>query len=116
MKPLGLAIGVVLALIDSTVLPIVKKVHTGELDQSYMLIAMAIYGFAPLIFLMGLRYASLTVMNITWDLASDIMVTFIGLVVLREGIGVRSAFGLAFGIIAIILFLMDDSSDKKSTS
>lgn len=112
MRIIGLAIGVILALIDSTVLPIVKKIHTGELDQNYIIVAMFIYALAPLIFLMGLNYASLTVMNITWDLASDVFVTFIGLVILREGIGVRSAFGLIFAVISILLLLSDDNSDK----
>jgi drug/metabolite transporter (DMT)-like permease len=50
----------------------------------------------------------MTVMNILWDLSSDIIVTFIGIFILGEKIGFRKSIGIVLSFIAIYLFTFED--------
>ncbi len=108
MKVAGLLFGALLALVDVISLPIIKSIQTGEKNFNYIFITMVLYSLIPIFFYLGLNYSSMTTLNLTWDLWSDIMVTFIGLFILKEHIGTKSYIGLIFAFIAIILFLSDE--------
>jgi len=73
-----------------------------------MPIAALIYAIQPFIFLQSLKFESMTVMNILWNLTSDIIVTFVGIFILGEQIGFRKALGIVFSFIAIYLFTFED--------
>ena len=106
MIPLGFA--GLMAMIDALALSLLKKISTKALSFSFIPIAMLIYAIQPFIFLESLNFESMTVMNILWDLSSDIIVTFIGIVVLGEKIGFRKSIGIVFSFIAIYLFTFED--------
>jgi drug/metabolite transporter (DMT)-like permease len=105
MRIVGVGIGVLLASLDSFVLPLVKRIHDGTTSETYILVAMAVYALAPLIILWGMKYSSLTELNLTWDLLSDVLVTFIAIVLMREHVGLNTAFGIVFAFLAILLFV-----------
>ena len=65
----------------------------------------------PFIFLEALNFESMTVMNILWDLSSDIIVTFIGIFIIGEKIGFRKAVGIALSFVAIYLFTFEDGNN-----
>lgn len=104
--PLGFA--ALMAMIDAFALSLLKKISTKALSFSFMPIAALIYAIQPFIFLEALNFESMTVMNILWDLTSDIIVTFIGIFILGEEIGFRKAVGIVFSFIAIYLFTFED--------
>ena len=104
--PLGFA--TVMAIIDSLGLSLLKEISTKAVSFSFMPIAALIYAIQPFIFLQSLKFESMTVMNILWDLTSDILVTFVGIFILGEKIGFRKAVGIVFSFIAIYLFTFED--------
>jgi len=104
--PLGFA--GLMAIIDAFALTMLKKISTKALSFSFMPIAALIYAIQPFIFLESLNFESMTVMNILWDLTSDIIVTFVGIFILGEQIGFRKAVGIVLSFIAIYLFTFED--------
>jgi len=104
--PLGFA--GLMALIDAFSLTLLKKISTKAINFSFVPIAMLIYAVQPFIFLEALNFESMTVMNILWDLSSDIIVTFIGIFILGEKIGFRKSIGIVLSFIAIYLFTFED--------
>ena len=106
MIPLGFA--GLMALIDAFSLTLLKKISTKALSFSFIPVAMLIYAIQPFIFLEALNFESMTVMNILWDLSSDIIVTFIGIFILGEKIGFRKSIGIVLSFIAIYLFTFED--------
>jgi multidrug transporter EmrE-like cation transporter len=97
-----LAYGLGFGLLDATALPIVKGVSIGW-DPAWMLIPTLLYAASPFILLTALRKETLTIMNLVWDLSSDLMVTFIGLVVFAEKISAIKMLGICFSFIGLIL-------------
>ena len=104
--PLGFA--GLMALIDAFSLTLLKKISTKAISFSFIPIAMLVYSIQPFIFLEALNFESMTVMNILWDLSSDIIVTYIGIFILGEKIGFRKAIGIVLSFIAIYLFTFED--------
>lgn len=103
-----LAFASLMALIDTFVLSGLKKYSAG--DHSYGLaipIGMLIYSLQPLLFLQSLRYESMTVMNILWDIMSDLSVTLIGLIYFKERLTPLKMLGLSFAFVAIVLLSYD---------
>jgi len=98
-----------MAFIDVFSLGILKEVAIGKANWIFSLpISMFIYSLQPLIFLKSLKYESMTVMNLMWDITSDILVTFIGLFYFKEQISSIKKLGLIFAFISIFLLSYED--------
>jgi len=105
--PLGFASG--MALIDTMVLSWLKCYHIGTLTWRGILpFAMVLYSLQPLIFLHSLNYENMTIMNILWDVISDIFVTTMGLFYFKETLSTIKMVGLSFAFIAIVLLSYDE--------
>lgn len=103
-----IAFASLMAFIDTFVLSGLKKYSTG--DHTYGIavpIGMLVYSLQPLIFLHSLRYESMTVMNILWDIMSDLYVTLIGLFYFKERLSTLKMLGLSFAFVAITLLSYD---------
>jgi multidrug transporter EmrE-like cation transporter len=100
LRTLGYGIG--FGALDATALPIVKAVSNGA-NPLWMAIPALLYGASPFLLLSALRYETLTVMNLIWDLTSDVVITFIGLIVFGETISPAKGLGVAFSFIALTL-------------
>ncbi len=97
-----------MAFIDTFVLSGLKKYSTGEHTYGIAVpIGMLAYSLQPLLFLQSLRYESMTVMNILWDIMSDLSVTFIGLFYFKERLTTLKMLGLSFAFVAIVLLSYD---------
>ena len=94
----GLAFGT----LDSIALPIVKGVRDGW-NPLYMIVPALLYGASPFLFLKALEKETLTIMNLVWDLTSDLVVTFIGLVVFAERLPPLKAIGVLFSFVGLFL-------------
>jgi multidrug transporter EmrE-like cation transporter len=100
---LALGYGALMAGIDVVSLGMVKEVSAGTLKVWMMVFSTLIYALQPWIFLSAMSRSSLTIMNLMWDLTSDVMVTIVGLVYFKEKIGRIKMLGLVLAFIALFL-------------
>lgn len=112
--------GVLMALNDVLTFSIVKYISLGTLKSFFWkLLPMYLYSLQPFILLRAMRYESLTVMNLMWNLLSDILVTALGLFFFREQIGSTKLIGVLMAVVALALMRGEDffslSSSRNST-
>jgi len=74
-----LVYGLCMALIDVFSLSVLKGIHLGLMSKTLRFLAVIVYGMQPLIFLASLNFETLTVMNLLWDVMSDVLVSIVGL-------------------------------------
>lgn len=101
MKWSILIYGTFLALIDVIMMPITKGVATKGWPIALMIFPTLLYAADPWIFLQSLKIESMTVMNLVWDLISDILVTFTGLVILGEKVSMMKGIGIALSLVSL---------------
>lgn len=103
-----IAMASLMAFIDTIVLSGIKKYTTGDTNYGISVpMGMLVYSLQPLIFLQSLKYESMTVMNMMWDVMSDIYVTIIGIFYFKEKISYLKRIGLSFAFIAVFLLSYD---------
>lgn len=106
--PLGF--GSAMATIDAFMLSFMKYMSKEKLHLGWLVLPMIIYACQPILFFMSLQYETLTVMNLLWDVISDVIVTFIGLVIFRETIGPYKKAGVILSFLSIILMSLNDGT------
>ena len=100
----GLGWGGLMALIDSIMLSLLKAFSIGWIQsRSVILISMLIYSIQQLIFLESLKGNGLTIMNLLWDVMSDVIVTCIGLFYFSEKLTNSKKVGVLLSVISVIL-------------
>ena len=100
----ALLYGTAMALIDTGMLGLVKEISTdGAKSLAFMIIPSIVYAIQPWIFLSALKYESLIVMNLMWDLLSDVLVTLLGLFYFGEKISSIRLLGLFLGMVSLSL-------------
>ncbi len=103
-----LAFASLMAFIDTIVLSLFKAYSLDQIKwRAVIPIGMVLYSLHPYIFLQSLKYESMTVMNLLFDVISDITVTIVGLFYFKEGITKIKAVGLVFAFIGITLLSWD---------
>lgn len=108
----GLSFGGSMALIDAFILSSLKAYNLGWIQwRGILIISMLIYSFQPLLFLESLKYNTLTVMNLLWDVMSDVLVTSIGLFYFSEKLTPLKRAGVLSSIVSIILLSINDSTE-----
>jgi multidrug transporter EmrE-like cation transporter len=105
-----LLFGLIFATIDAISLPTIKSVHLGSLSWGWMVVPFVLYAASPFLFLHGLKSESLTILNLVWDLSSDVIITLIGLFFFMEQISYTKMIGVCLSFIS--LFLMTYESPK----
>ena len=94
--------GLFMATIDVFMLGIIKMVSTGAIKNMYwMAIPTLVYASQPWIFLQSLRFETMIIMNLLWDLISDILVTGSGLLYFKEKISSTKMIGVGLSILGI---------------
>lgn len=93
-----------MASIDAVVMPLLKAKKLGMLTGNWMFpVAALVYGSQPFIFYKSLSTNSMTVMNILWDVTSDVLVTVIGIYVFGEVLTSLQWLGLVLALLGITL-------------
>ena len=109
INTIPLVFGFVMAFIDVFMLGLIKSISLDVPRYIRWMIAPTIvYAIQPWIFLNSLKFESLTVMNLLWDLASDILVTMVGLLYFKEQIGPLKLLGVALSLVAMFLMTAAD--------
>ena len=110
-----LAFGLFFGVADVIALSITKSVSLG-LNSLWMLVPVAVYAINPLIFLKALNKESLTIMNLVWDLTSDLLITFIGLFVFAETISPMKLLGVLLGLVGLFLMTYESPAMNEFLS
>jgi multidrug transporter EmrE-like cation transporter len=95
--------GLMFGILDAVSLPIIKGVNTGLFSYKWMFIPVILYAASPFLFLQGLKGESLIILNLVWDLTSDVIVTIIGLYFFSESISSTKMLGVCLSFIALFL-------------
>lgn len=106
---LPIIFGTVMAILDLVMMGSVKMIHNGTLSVGIGIpISVGIYALEPLLFLKAMNYEGMAVMNLIWNLMSDVLVTLQALLVFGETIkGIRwVAVGMA--IVSLSIFAYTD--------
>ena len=112
--PIAFATG--MAGVDTFAFSILKKISLKELGAIFIPISMAIYSLQPVIFLQALKFENMTIVNLLWNMMSNILVTFTGLVLLQEKVGLMKGIGIALSLVAIYLLTYEDGESELATA
>jgi len=94
--------GLFMATIDLFMLGILKMISTGAITSMlWMAVPTVVYAIQPWIFLQSLRFESMIVMNLLWDLISDVLVTANGVLYFKESLSRTKLFGVLFSFLGI---------------
>jgi multidrug transporter EmrE-like cation transporter len=108
----ALGFGGSMAVIDGFILSSLKAYNLGWVQwRGIVVIAMLIYSFQPLLFLESLNHNSLTIMNLLWDVMSDVLVTTIGLFYFKEKLSNIKKTGVFLSLISVILLTWKDGDE-----
>jgi multidrug transporter EmrE-like cation transporter len=99
---LSLLYALVMASIDTGMLGLVKDIHNNG-SLFLMVVPTVVYALQPWIFLSAMKFESLTVMNLLWDLVSNVLVTLIGIFYFKELLSPLQMCGLVLGFISFLM-------------
>ena len=84
---LPIVFGLVMALIDINMMGILKFIDQGKLAYEIGFpIATLLYAFQPYVFLKAMSHSNMLSTNLIWNLASNILVTLLGVFFFKEKI------------------------------
>jgi multidrug transporter EmrE-like cation transporter len=104
----GLLIAFILAINDVISFGIAKLTFLKTYSISWLAIPIILYGLQLPIFYYGLKFSSMTILNISWNLISNILVSLIGFFYFKEKIDNIEMVGLIFAFLSIACFTYDD--------
>ena len=106
----ALLYGLLMATIDAFMLSFIKAFNLGWIKDygwfkgaRLMLLPTVVYALQPWIFLEAMKFETLTVMNLLWDMTSDVLVTAVGLLYFEETLSPRKMLGVVLSFIAMCL-------------
>jgi multidrug transporter EmrE-like cation transporter len=97
-----LIMGTVLALLDTVSLPLLKTAYITH-NHFFLSLGIIIGVVQKLIFYNSMQYTSLTILNVLWDLLSDVFVSLVGIFIFRENISTTKLMGIALSFVSIYL-------------
>lgn len=80
-----------------------KHEHPGRISTWVLPIAFLVYGLQSMVFYKSLDYSTLVVMNMLWDVSSDILVSIVGFLFFREVLTKSQVAGVLLGMLSIFL-------------
>lgn len=104
--------GLAMASVDVFMLSLVKLINKDSRLLRWMIVPTILYAIQPWIFLQSLSFESLTVMNLMWDVISDVLVTAVGLLFFKEKIGIYKMIGVCLSFVSITLLSLEDGPWK----
>jgi multidrug transporter EmrE-like cation transporter len=100
----GIIVGLIMSLNDLISMSITKEIVIGNLTNNWMVIAFFLYGIQIIIFYNGIKFTSMSTLNLSWNLCSTVIITLIGLYYYKESISHIEIWGIGFALFALFLF------------
>jgi multidrug transporter EmrE-like cation transporter len=98
--------------IDASMLGLIKGIsQDGVRMVSFMIVPTIVYAIQPWIFLSALKTETMTVMNLYWDLSSDVLVSLLGILYFKEKLGLVRSIGLALGVLSLSMLSYKGDDD-----
>lgn len=102
---LPIMFGVAMAAVDVVMMFTAKFVSLGSVSYGLGLtIATLVYSVQPYLFIKATKLENMTVSNLIWNLISNILVTFSGVIVFKESIKGLRWVAIGMSMIALLLF------------
>jgi len=86
---------------DVIMQPIAKLVSTKSLSLGWMMIPTLVYALNPWIFLQSLRSEGIAILNLVWNLVSNVFIVIIGIVVFNEQMTQLKWIGIVLSVAAM---------------
>ena len=106
----ALLYGLLMATIDAFMLSFIKAYNLGWIKDiawfkglRLMLLPTLVYAIQPWIFLEAMKFETLSVMNLLWDMMSDVLVTAVGLLYFDEVLSPRKMIGVVLSFVVMCL-------------
>jgi len=106
--------GIILASNDVINMGITKKINLNELSSNWLYLVYILYGFQMIIFYYGMKTAPMSVLNLTWNLLSNIIITIIGIYYFKENITHLETWGILFALFALFLFVISNFNNLST--
>ena len=106
---LPIVFGLVMALIDISMMGTLKFVDQGKLDYNIGFpIATLLYAFEPYVFLKAMAHSNMLTTNLIWNLASNILVTLAGVFFFKEKIKGLKWLAIGLSLFSLGIFAYSD--------
>jgi multidrug transporter EmrE-like cation transporter len=106
---LPIVFGLVMALIDITMMGTLKFVDQGKLAYNIGFpIATLLYAFEPYVFLKAMAHSNMLTTNLIWNLASNILVTLAGVFFFKEKIKGLKWLAIGLSLFSLGIFAYSD--------
>jgi multidrug transporter EmrE-like cation transporter len=106
---LPILFGLVMALIDITMMGTLKFVDQGKLAYNIGFpIATLLYAFEPYVFLKAMAHSNMLTTNLIWNLASNILVTLAGVFFFKEKIKGLKWLAIGLSLFSLGIFAYSD--------
>jgi multidrug transporter EmrE-like cation transporter len=106
---LPIVFGIVMALIDISMMGTLKLVDQGKLAYAIGFpIATLLYAFEPYVFLKAMSNSNMVITNLIWNLASNILVTLAGVFFFGESIKGLKWLAIAMSLFSLAIFAYSD--------
>jgi multidrug transporter EmrE-like cation transporter len=106
---LPILFGLVMALIDISMMGTLKFVDQGKLAYNIGFpIATLLYAFEPYVFLKAMAHSNMLTTNLIWNLASNILVTLAGVFFFKEKIKGLKWLAIGLSLFSLGIFAYSD--------
>ena len=104
-----------MSVIDAIVLTLLKSHKIGMVQGFWVFpFAFIVYGFQSIMFYIALSFGSMTVLNVLWDVISDVIVSLIGVYFFGESLNTIQCIGLVLSLVGITLLGVHDGDGEDS--
>jgi len=101
--------GLVMALVDITMMGTLKFVDQGKLAYNIGFpIATLLYAFEPYVFLKAMAHSNMLTTNLIWNLASNILVTLLGVFFFKEKVKGLKWLAIGLSLFSLGIFAYSD--------
>ena len=74
------------------------------MNQNWLGFVVILYGFQMILFNRGLKTTQMSVLNLSWNLFSNIIITILAIFYFKENINQLETYGILFALFALLLF------------
>lgn len=106
-KSIGAFIAFILSLIGAVSLVVIKKIDNKILSNYWIIIPILISIITIFLTFIGLKYTSLTILNMQWNVISNVIVTLAGVLYFNEVHSTYEIIGLTLGFFSIIILSIE---------